>query len=425
MSGDIVKFLIKGKSFEKSFDRTKIKLGTLLYVKEILNGADIEVCEKEFSGSTKFAVSWISPSSWAVTLDDIYHLEYSQVLSTQKLLDRYMSSTDVLNCISHKASKLRLEHLYKTSEFDKSALRVIFAVTERLNFINTLKEEDVSRKLFHHWEPLVVYHLLTCFDLLGQPHSWKTFDAWLTSSNNLQERKNATDKIDAEYSKVEYAKNLYQEYQNIYGTKNSFFRFIREVLPAANRQELFDSIKIHTNSMPPSTETISEDGTDLDKEHFMYEMRNNYTHKAKVIHGMDFKSIFGQKNEYSLAFTQRIQEFKATKWITYYTANWPEVLEHVVKIGLAEILKKDINDNNGYTKYSFKHKYFRAFKPDGTEKTGVNRILYNLRGEEITREYVPEGFPKEFEWATIEEIDKFNVMYPNMERSELIRPSDK
>ncbi|MBK6836469.1 MAG: hypothetical protein IPG89_20295 [Bacteroidetes bacterium] len=75
-------------------------------------------------------------------------------------------------------------------------------------------------------------------------------------------------------------------------------------------------------------------------------------------------------------------------------------------------------------KHFFKYKYFRAFRPDGSEKDGVNRIEFNLNGEELTREYVPEGFPKEFEWATIAEIDKHNIMYPNKERQELIRPID-
>ena len=52
----------------------------------------------------------------------------------------------------------------------------------------------------------------------------------------------------------------------------------------------------------------------------------------------------------------------------------------------------------------------------------MNRILFDLKGEEVTREYVPEGFPKEFEWATIAEIDKHKTMYPDIERNELIRP---
>ncbi len=420
MSNENVKFQIKGKTFEKSFDRAKIKLGSILYLKEIDNGNDIEISENNFTDSTKFSVTWIALPVWAVTLNDIYNLEYSQVLSTQKLLEQYMTNQEVLDCISHKASQLQLEHLYKTSEYDNSSLRVIFAVTERLNFINSLKAEEVSKKLFQHWEPVIVYHLLTCFDLMGQPHSWLTFDGWLTSKKHKEEREEIIAAIEPKVPNIEFSKHLFQSYQNIYGTKNSFYRFIREILPSENRKKLFDSIKIHTSSMPPSIGTISEDGTDAVKEKFLYELRNNYTHKAKVVHGFDTKAIFGNQNEFSMAFTLRFQEFKERTSITYMTSNWPMVLEHIVKIGLAEYLKKDMGDAGPYTRYYFKHKYYRAFKPDGSEKTGVNRILFDLKGEEITREYVPEGFPEEFEWATIAEIDKHSTI-PGLYQQQLLK----
>jgi hypothetical protein len=99
-------------------------------------------------------------------------------------------------------------------------------------------------------------------------------------------------------------------------------------------------------------------------------------------------------------------------------------LEHIVKIGLAEYLKKrSIEDVKDYTKQSFKYKYYRAFRPDGTEKSGVNRILFNFKGVEIKREYVPEGLPTKFEWATIAEIDNHGTIYPNIQRNELIKPN--
>ncbi len=423
MSAESIKFQIKGNTFDKSFDRSKINLGKIFYIKEIDGGSDIEFSEKEFKDSKKYAVSWIALSVWAITLIDIYNLEHSEVTSTQKLLEGYMSQEEVLDCLSFKASKLRLEYLYKTSEFEESSLRVIFAVTERLNFINSLKAEEVSKKLFHNWEPVIVYHLLTCFDLLGQPDTWKTFDSWISSSSCEEERNKVANEIDSSLNKIEFSKQIFLEYQKIYGVKNSFFRFIREILPTENKKELFDSIRIRTNSMPPAIEVISEDGTDLEKEKFLYDLRNNYTHKAKVVHGFDTERMFGSQPEFQNTFNIRFQEFKEKKWITYMTSNWPKALEHFVKIGLAEKLKKrDPKDTEEYTKYSFKYKYYRAFRPDRTEKSGVNRILFDLKGEEVTREYVPEGFPKEFEWATIAEIDKHKTMYPDIERNELIRP---
>ncbi len=421
---EIVKFQIKDKTFEKSFNRSKIKLGTILYIKEIQDGKDVEVSEKEFTGSTKFSVTWIAPSAWAVTLNDIYNPEYSEVLSTQKLLDGIMDNQDVLHCISFKASKLRLEYLYKTNEYENSPLRVIFAITERLKFIESLKEKEVSAKLYQHWEPVIIYHLLTCFDLLGQPESWVDFDSWLTSDKHKTEREKVKATLETGLDNIEFSRALYKNYQEIYGAKKSFLRFIREILPPEARRELFESIKIHTNTIPPSIKTISEDGTESEKEKFLYDIRNNYTHKAKVMHGFDVKSIFGSQDEFSMSFTNRLQEIKETKWINYMTSNWPDTLERIVKIGLAEYLKKDFAPSQKYTQYAFKHKYYRAFKSDNSEKTGANRILFDFKGEEITREYVPEGFPKDFEWATIAEIDKNGTVYPNKNREDLIRPID-
>ena len=74
-----------------------------------------------------------------------------------------------------------------------------------------------------------------------------------------------------------------------------------------------------------------------------------------------------------------------------------------------------------------KYKYYRAYRPDGTEKSGVNRIEFNSKGEEETREYVEAGLPldESYCWATIAEIDKHGKMYPHILRSDLIGPTKK
>jgi len=324
-----VKFLINGKTFDKSFSRSRIRLGKILYIKEDDPSKDIQVSESEFKDSKRVAVSWITPSIWAVTLIDIYNLEHSEVEATQKLLEGYMPREEVLENLSYFASKLRLEHLYKSSEYDESSLRVVFAVTSRLDLINLLKSEEVSRQLFHNWEPVIVYHLLTCFDLLGQPEAWIPFDSWLSSDTHKATREKLISENNSELNKADFSKRLYQGYQGLFGVKNSFFRFISEVLPEENRKELFNSIKIHTNSMPPSIETISEDGSEADKEKFLFSLRNNYTHKAKVVHGFNTETMVGSQSKFKKVFAVRVQEFKEKKWSTYMTSNWPQTgLKH-------------------------------------------------------------------------------------------------
>ena len=44
--------------------------------------------------------------------------------------------------------------------------------------------------------------------------------------------------------------------------------------------------------------------------------------------------------EYRNVFTMKNQVFKAETWVSYFTLDWPDVLEHIVRIGLADILKK-------------------------------------------------------------------------------------
>jgi len=339
MTLERVIFQINNKNFYKFFDRSKIKIGKVFFIKESETGDDIQISETEFENSKRVAVNWIAPSEWAVSLLEKYHLESSEITKIQNLLQGYLPSEEVENKLKHFASKLRIEHLYKSSEYDNSILRVIFAVGERLELISNLKSKEIGEKIWHQWEPIISYHLLTCFDLLGQPSDWKTFDSWLISDSNENERREIISKIDKKANEVEISLHLYQEYLKIYGVKNSFFRFIKEVLPKENELQLLKSIKIHTNSMPPTIKTISEDGTDEEKEIFLFGIRNNYTHKVKIIPGIN-NEIMNMPEEFRKIPTVKFQEFKAEKWSTYLTQDWPYILEHIVKIGLSEYIRR-------------------------------------------------------------------------------------
>lgn len=423
MAKESVKFQIRDKTYDKFYDRSQIKLGKIFFVREIDGGKDIEIADKEFNGSRRYAVKWIAPSVWAIKLVDRYHLDYSAFKFVHEQLGTYITQEDLLDCLSYHISKLRIEHLYKTSELEGSALQNIFAVAERLELVTKLQTKEVGGVLFHITEPMIVYHLLTCFDLLGQPENWKAFNQWLTSSSCKDERENLISKLDSVEDKIEFSKNLFEEYQNIYGVGKSFYRFINEILPEENRKQLLDSIRITNNPMPPLNGVTTEDNSDIKKARYLYQLRNNYTHKSKVLYGVPFLDNAGIHFPFPDLFTLRQQIFGDKVWISYFTCDWPNVLAHIVKVGLVEFLRKrDKNRLENYPKYFFSYKYFRAFRPDGSEKPGANMIVFDHMGEQVNRLYVPEGFPKDFEWATIPEIDKYNVMYPFKDRSDLIRP---
>jgi len=330
-----VRFLLNGKIFEKPYDRSKIQLGKVLFVKINDTFEGIDISEFEFEGSSRVAINWIAPSDWSVFLIDKYQIDSQLIDGIKTILKGYLDEEVVEINIIRLASKLRIENLHKTSEFENSSLRIVSAIKERLELIKQLKLKEVKDALWYHWEPVVCYHLLTCFDLLGQPSDWTTFDSWLTSKSYFEEREIIIKNIDRNMSIVDSAKYLYDEYNKIYGVKNSFFRFLREILPKKNRVELMNSLRIIVNSMPPSINLISEGGTEEDKEKFLFNLRNSYTHKAKTMKG--FGDRFGENLFVS---RHQFQHYTEKKWYGYSTIGWPEIFEHVVKCGFSEFLLK-------------------------------------------------------------------------------------
>ena len=86
----------------------------------------------------------------------------------------------------------------------------------------------------HTWQffdSLRIYLLLTCFDLLGQPDEFRDYQSWLSSSSTLEERRIAESKLTNPNDPISVAVELHRAYLDIYGTKNSFYRFVQRVLP--------------------------------------------------------------------------------------------------------------------------------------------------------------------------------------------------
>lgn len=140
---------------------------------------------------------------------------------------------------------------------------------------------------YKDYDALRVYLALTCFDILGQPNDWIDFNSWLRSKKLSKERNAIITKNYSEnYSEFILAVN--NDYNKIYGVKNSFYKFIREILSEDNRQKLLDSIRTSKQITPriikPTGTTI---GTVREiklpveiKEKFLFEIRNSFTHKG-------------------------------------------------------------------------------------------------------------------------------------------------
>ncbi|MFH1930700.1 MAG: hypothetical protein ABIN18_03805 [Pseudomonadota bacterium] len=227
------------------------------------------------------------------------------------------------------ASRVRLNHSYKTSELERNPLTLIFTVLERLEVCSRLMKAGTESIFPYYEKQLAEYLYLTCFDRFGQPADWVDFGSWLKSKHLKHEREKILSIISHIKDTTEAALVLYSHYQRLYGVKSSFFRFLHGVLPKDTRRLLLDSIEIVKMKYPPSLEKLPQ-ADDNEKEAYLFKRRNDYTHKA------DFAPPAGEW--LGRSYSALVQEHRADYWITTRTLAWPGVLRRVVCIGLASYL---------------------------------------------------------------------------------------
>ena len=116
--------------------------------------------------------------------------------------------------------------------WENSKMRRLLQVNERLKLTQHLSKEigeDFFKK--YTYPPLITYLTLTCFDQLGQPANWTLFNQWIESPKKTTEREAIIRTITVG-DKLQFSKALYEAYQKMYGVKNSFYNFLRNVMPA-------------------------------------------------------------------------------------------------------------------------------------------------------------------------------------------------
>lgn len=143
----------------------------------------------------------------------------------------------------------------------------------------------------HEREALVIYLLLTCFDLYGQEKGHITHQNWLNShqADHENERQTVLDALPAEATHLEAARALAAEYQRIYGARVAFYRGI-EKLPEDAKQQLFSSIHVQRSpDYPPNVSgpAFPLEDDSLEKKlqlEYLYEKRNKFTHRLHQHH---------------------------------------------------------------------------------------------------------------------------------------------
>lgn len=147
----------------------------------------------------------------------------------------------------------------------------------------------------HTREALVIYLLLTCFDLLGQPENdYISLDDWLESEeqNHIQERQSVASGVQGiRQAMIALAK----KHQEIYAIRKSFYQGIDRVPPEIKTRFL-DGIRVShcpdyspNMSMPGHAIANPEELNRLRLGH-LYRKRNTFTHGLEQYHRLSHPS---------------------------------------------------------------------------------------------------------------------------------------
>lgn len=336
LSSSEVIFGLNNERYPYVFDRSYLRLGAIVFVEFGTTGKPQTFSSYFTESSLPYAVTWIAPSEWYVVLQDRFKIDAHFEELVIKTVGEYLEKEIVKHALLIAASDIRPEHMFKTSEFNNSRLAVICAVVQRLELCSKLNDPVVAKELFQHYRPLVLYLLLTCFDRLGQPSDWMDFGTWLKANSKKKEREIAVFKTAVNNSEI--ASELYNTYNSIYGVRHSIFRFLHEIIPPQVRNELLDSIWMeHIPNSPNPGDHIP--ASESEKEQYLYKLRNEYTHRAAYVPGVT-KAIWPEGTIDPEAGEFFTQYFADNLWTNIIVKHWPELLEKIVHIGLAEYIRR-------------------------------------------------------------------------------------
>lgn len=239
-----------------------------------------------------------------------------------------------------------IEHLSKAEEHFKGRL-----------YRRESNPYEVQYPLYKNYHGLKIYLALTCFDILGQTEEWLDFNSWLICKkiNIVKERNSIIDNI-VFCNPPHYIVKVQNEYNKLYGVKNSFFYFVNHIISEENRNILFESI---SNQEIISESKILEDGTyipaigggnitltDELKLKFLFQLRNSFTHKG-IAYGTDIGATFDINSYDELrdnkpiyhSFGIHVEKIKG-KTIVWCVRRWPFLLEKILNETLNTIILK-------------------------------------------------------------------------------------
>ncbi|MDU8500467.1 hypothetical protein RYB01_14940 [Pseudomonas syringae] len=224
----------------------------------------------------------------------------------------------------------------------------------------------------HEREALVVYLLLTCFDLLGQSRPYLTFPQWLDTKKPevLNERNKVLEGLGAlPKNPIECSGRIFEGYNQLYGATKAFFAGIND-LPTDVRAHLMNSISIVGRdplSLKEENKNTSFPGIPISDEtklcklklNYLYSLRNSFTHQLAQVHFSSMPSMSGLMQD--LKGTPQDKQVDSASWgvivydgevnyghhnetdkkYCYSLSGWPFVLFEVLYAAIGEDFKRE------------------------------------------------------------------------------------
>ncbi|HJQ85686.1 MAG TPA: hypothetical protein VKA21_16480, partial [Candidatus Binatia bacterium] len=118
---------------EYVYDRSRLRLGTPVYVSFDGAGMPTSFSPEPVEGSQEYYVGWISPSEWYVPLYRPPQGDAGLVKMLQAQLGPLLCEGDAEKAVDVLVKRLRPAHLFKTSEIRRSPLTSLRSVCFRLD----------------------------------------------------------------------------------------------------------------------------------------------------------------------------------------------------------------------------------------------------------------------------------------------------
>lgn len=279
----------------------------------------------------------------------------TQINVLYESLGDYIEKEEFLNRIRYMSDEFDkeidgiTEHLRQNRYLKSNFLR-IFKVYERLILVRNLKEQlngETDWIQRQTYPGLMTYLLLTCFDQLGQDDKgWRFFPDWLNSTKCRLEREEILSVAMSEMpiqdlegkANLKFIELIFNRYNEIYGVKKSFMKFLRNILPKDQREKLFQRIEIEVylyskqedKSYPERKEGEKE------KEGWLFKTRNDFTHNLFTPESAISRGYFFLAGNWMIRDRIYMEE-EYKRILVHETLN--EEIERSVLIGIVETIK--------------------------------------------------------------------------------------